>query len=244
MGKWIKRILIIVVIAGVIYLMFRWNLSSLPNTRVIQNMKTLSTLVFEFLPLLIIVILLLGLLTNRWALKVERLSFGGINVLFDNPEQLYIRTVRAFLDTKRTLFKIDFERDNFDETLTSYYNAYDFFRREMNILHSDKKRGLWGRSRQSNQLYTLTNRIVQVLNDFLTSHQNDFRRWYRHVSESDQVNRLDGTGDPLVFHMTPIHEIQRHYYKYDAICTGFQEVNTFFMNEVRPVFDINVEKWG
>lgn len=207
-------------------------------------MKVLSTIVFELLPLLIIVILLLGLITNRWALKVERLSFGGINVLFDNPEKLYIRTVRAFLDTKRTLFKIDFERDNFDETLSSYYNVYDFFRREMNILHSNKKRGLWGKSMQSNELYNLTNKIIQVLNGFLTSHQNDFRRWYGHVSESDQVIRLDRTGDPIVFHMTPIHEIQRHYYKYDEICVGFKDVNTFFTNEVSRVFEINVDKWG
>lgn len=58
--------------------------------------------------------------------------------MFDNPAKLYKRAVRSFLDTKRSLFKIDLERDNFDETLSSYYKTYEFFREEMKILDNER----------------------------------------------------------------------------------------------------------
>jgi hypothetical protein len=52
---------------------------------------------FGVLPLLLVFMVLLLLLTNRWAFKIEKLSLGAFNLLFDNPAKLYKRTVRSFL---------------------------------------------------------------------------------------------------------------------------------------------------
>ncbi len=118
------------------YLIFWLDLSTLNDNRILTNIKVLTTLIFGILPLLILLGLLFGLLINKWAIKIEKISLGGFNLLFDNPVNLYKRSVRSFLDTKRTLFYIDFNRDNFDETLSSYYESYEFFRSEMKILES------------------------------------------------------------------------------------------------------------
>jgi hypothetical protein len=95
--------------------------SFLENNKFIKNLKIVNSFLFGFIPLLFLIVVITGFLTNKWAFKIEKVSLGGFNILFDDPVKLYKRSVRSFLDTKRTLFNIDFERDNFDETLTSFY---------------------------------------------------------------------------------------------------------------------------
>lgn len=205
--KWLSKINPIKIFLALVFLLILYcviwlDLSSIKGNRVFVNIKIITSGLLGLLPLLVFVGFIFGLLTNRWAFKIEKVSLGGFNILFDDPVKLYKRTVRSFLDTKRTLFKIDFERDNFDETL-------------MKILDNDRKRGQWNK-REQQELYEVTNRIIQILNEFLTSHQNNFRRWYKYVSERNEVKRIDGE-QTLVFHMTPIHEIQKQYYRYDEI---------------------------
>lgn len=233
---------IILLLAALIFICIYYDLSFLNDSRFFQNSKIVSTYLFGVLPLLLIVGIFLLLLTNKWAFKIEKLSLGGFNLMFDNPAKLYVRSVRSFLDTKRTLFKIDFERDNFDETLTSYYKTYEFFRNEMKILDNEKKRGRWSNKGEQRVLYDVTNKIVQELNEFLTSHQNNYRRWYKHISDTDSVTRIDG-GESLVFHMTPISEVQKNYYGYFGICEGFTTVNNFFQSTVNEHFNVNMSKW-
>lgn len=225
-----------------LYVVVWLDLSSLSSNRILVNVKTLSTLLLGFLPMLLLVIIIFGLLTNKWAIKIEKVSLGGFNVLFDNPVSLYKRSVRSFLDTKRTLFYIDFDRDNFDETLSSYYKTYEFFRNEIKILENKKERGRRTHKEQE-ELYSKTNEILQVLNEFLTSHQNNYRRWYKHISEKNELERIDGSGDLLEFYLTPIHEVQKHYYRYEEICKGFNEINNYFRSDVNSYFHVNLQKW-
>lgn len=233
---------IVLIIIAVLVVCSLYDLSFLNTTRFFQNIKLVSTFFFGILPLLVLVGFFLLLMTNKWAFKIERLSLGGFNLMFDNPARLYKRTVRSFLDTKRSLFKIDLERDNFDETLTSYYKTYEFFREEMKILDNEKKRGRWSNKGEQRELYNVTNEIVQMLNEFLTSHQNNYRRWYKRVADTDSVTPING-GAVIPFHMTPITEVQKHYYRYREICDGFTRVNQFFKSTVEGTFEVNTKKW-
>lgn len=207
-----------------------------------MNIKIVSTYFFGILPLLVLVGFLLLLMTNKWAFKIEKLSLGGFNLMFDEPVRLYKKSVRSFLDTKRSLFKIDFERDNFDETLTSYYKTYEFFRLEMKSLDNEKKRGRWSNRGEQHDLYKITNEIVQTLNEFLSSHQNNYRRWYKRVADTDTVTPING-GVVIPFHLTPISDVQKHYYRYQELCDGFTEINLFFKSTVEKAFEVNAEKW-
>ncbi|HHC0427197.1 TPA: hypothetical protein ACOSB6_005152, partial [Salmonella enterica] len=107
-------------------------------------------------------------------LKIEKLTFGGMNILFNTTSTLYINSVLSFLDTKRSLFIIREEYDNFSEVLDSYYQTYTFFRQEMKILDPIRDK----------ELYDFTNDLLMIINKFLTKHQNNYRRWYKFISES------------------------------------------------------------
>lgn len=233
---------IILAIISVLLICSLYDLSFLNKTRFFMNIKIVSAYFFGILPLLILVGFFLLLMTNKWAFKIEKLSLGGFNLMFDEPARLYKKSVRSFLDTKRSLFKIDFERDNFDETLTSYYKTYEFFRLEMKILDNEKKRGRWSNKGEQHQLYKITNEIVQALNEFLSSHQNNYRRWYKRVADTDTVTPING--DPVIpFHMTPISDVQKHYYRYQELCDGFTGINQFFKSTVEIAFEVSTEKW-
>ena len=89
--------------------------------RLLQNIGVLSSLLSVVVLIIVAIFLLDGMMNRKYSFKVERLSFGGLNILFDNSDALFIKSIQNFLDTKRTLFKINVQQDAFDEVFNSYY---------------------------------------------------------------------------------------------------------------------------
>lgn len=232
--SWLLGLLIVI---GVIFLLSIYNLKSLDIDYVQtfwSNLTFISATVFTLIPFLLLVLLIILMGTRKWAFRVEKLSIGGFNVLFNNPEQLFKRQIKTYLDTKRTLFKIDFEHDNFKETLDSYFETYKYLRDEIKILGDVKKKKNRKKNSRTVILYDLSNDIIKELNNFLTTHQSNFRRWYRYIEISSEEK----------FYLEPIETLQKEYRNYDQFCNDFIEINKFFSNQVAPVFEINIEKWG
>ena len=197
-----------------------------------NNIKLISTIFTVLLPLFLIVVFLYLLFTNKWAFRVEKLSIGGFNVLFDNPQNLYKRQVRFFLDTKRTVFRINLEYDNFKETIDSYYEVYKFFRNEIKILGNLETKNK-KRHKEVEKLYSLTNKAIKELNHFLTIHQSNYRRWYIYQEKNHKEE----------FYLAPVGKFQKSYSDYDELCAGFKKINEFFSDVIAKEFSINVEKW-
>lgn len=195
-----------------------------------SNIKFISTSIFTLLPFLLILIIFFLLCIKKWAFRVEKLSVGGFDILFDNPNQIFIKQVQTFLDTKRTVFRINLEKDNFYETLDSYYEIYKFLRDEIKVLGSTKKKK---RAEKTLNLYSIANQMIKVLNEFLTKHQTNYRRWYTYIEKSDEAK----------FYLTPIGELQKEYMNYNQLCIDFGILNDFFVRNVANVFDIDIEKW-
>ncbi|RAS91806.1 hypothetical protein A3863_04830 [Priestia endophytica] len=192
------------------------------------------------LPLLLLCIIFAALATKNLHVSIERLSIGGVSLLFSRPEEIFLRTTRAFLETKRTLYKIDSNKDNFDETLDSYFATYQFFRKEMAILNPSKKK--------QRDLYNISVRIISELNMFLTSHQNNYRRWYKITIDENKIEFLNSQGQceerkDVKPHLLPIGELQKYYYDYEAMLKGFNDINTFFIDEVNAKLKVNISKW-
>lgn len=189
---------------------------------------------------LVAYLLIIGAAHKRYSFRIEQLSFGGVNVLFDNSDILFKKTVKNYLDTKRSLFKLDPHHDAFDEVLNSYFECYNFIKSEMKILNLRRQR--------DRDLYQTANEALKVLNLFLTEHQNNYRRWHKYVSEKDSVLTQDKNDDgsyvSLPYHLTPIGKVQTHYYHFNKILDGFNEVNNFFRGEFASKFNINTEKWS
>lgn len=196
-----------------------------------HNLKFISEALYVFIPLLLILLFFFLVITNKWALRIEKMNIGGFSILFDNPMKIYKRQVRNYLDTKRTVFKIDLDNDNFNETLDSYYDVYKFFREEIKMLGDISEIHIKRNDRI--RLYTMANEMLKVLNRFLTKHQSNYRRWYAYLEKHDEKK----------YYLAPIGELQREYPDYKSLCLDFKDVNEYFMSTVAAEFNIDTEKW-
>lgn len=201
---------------------------------VFSKNRPLVTGVLSILLISVFIWLMVSLyLLKKYSVKVEKLSLGGISILFNESSTLYKKSIKNHLDSKRAIFKVRKNVDAFDEVISSYYQTYQFIRDEMKILNPKKDR----------EIYEFSNEMLMVLNKFLTNYQNNYKRWYKYISDKDEVNDR-ATGDVMRFHSTGINKIQMQYYDYDRILKGFKDVNRFFINDVKPKFRINTDKWN
>ncbi|MED6027891.1 hypothetical protein VZF51_25625, partial [Serratia marcescens] len=92
-------------------------------------------------------------LLKKYSVKVEKLSLGGVNILFNESATLYKKSVKNHLDSKRAIFKLRKNVDAFDEVISSYYQTYQFIRDEMKILNPKKDR----------EIYDFSNEMLMVL---------------------------------------------------------------------------------
>lgn len=230
-AKHLSKILLVICIA-ILLSMFFFDFSNPIFSRVKNNFTIVSSTIITILVCIISYVMFTSYLGKKYSLRIDRLSLGGLNILFDTSRTLYIKSVANYLDSKRTLFRIEPKYDNFSDVFESYFQTYNFFRKEMIILDPQKDK----------DLYDLTNNILQELNKFLTIHQNNYRRWYEKVS-SDNLTEYSHEGSGKYFYNTPICEIQEEYYDYDNLLKGFQSINLFFENNVKAPFGVNSEKW-
>ena len=191
-----------------------------------SNIRFITKCINTLFPILIILIFYITykILNKKLVFRVEKINLGGVNIIFDDPEKLFKQQVKNFLNTKRTLFKID-NRDNFYETLDSYYSVYTFLREEIKIYDTKI-------SKDSEQ-YKVANKMMKELNSFLTAHQNNFRRWFKYVMD-EKVEEM---------HDKDIGDIQKEYRHYDKMVNDFANLNNVFC-ELSSEFDIDVNKWS
>ncbi|MEK4555295.1 hypothetical protein [Jeotgalicoccus sp. FSL K6-3177] len=198
--------------------------------------KAISILLTSLIPMLFLILILSAIFSKRIRVQAERIDISGISLLLDSPEETFRKSMKNFLETKRTLFYINEQFDNFDETLNSYYETYQFIKKEMPLIDINKNK----------RLYDLCTETIQKLNKFLTQNQNNYRRWFNNVQENDRILYLDNkeikTYEVNV-HLMRIDEVQKYYYNYDEILKGFREINTYFRKEISPEFIVNIEKW-
>ena len=201
-----------------------WGISVCTNFK--NNSLFIIKLIKITLPILImwIVFVAYKLHCKKWVFKIEKLTLGGVNIILDNPDDLLKKQIKNFLNTKRTLFKIDDNKDNFYETIESYYSTYNFLKEEMKIF--DYK------SSKDSKVYEKCNEMIEKLNTFLSNNQNDFRRWYNYMID----NKIEEIYDK------DISEIQKKYKKYPYIVEDFKIVNEYFC-DIANFFDINIKKW-
>ncbi len=227
----LTKILLGICLAILLSILF-FDFSNATFIRVKNNFAIVSSTIITVLVCIISYVMFTSYLGKKYSLRIDKLSLGGLNILFDTSRTLYINSVANYLDSKRTLFRIEPKYDNFSDVFKSYFETYNFFRQEMKIL--DPKR--------DKDLYDLTNHILQELNKFLTINQNNYHRWYQKIS-SDNSTEYPPEGSEKYFYNTPIGEIQEKYYAYKDLLEGFQSINIFFENNVKGSFGVNSEKW-
>lgn len=220
-------VLILIIIGGFLY---KFDLKVILRSNRISifrdNMFYIVNLISKFKSIIILVILfgLYIIAKSKWVFKVEKLNYGGITFAFNKPDKILKQNIKNFLNTKRTLFKINPNKDNFYETISSYYEVYKLIRDEMypyDIEASNK------------DIYVAANEMIKTLNDFLTEYQSDYKRWYEYVMENEKH----------INYNMDIGEVQKEYRHYDEMIQAFEEVNEKF-SKYAQTFDINTKKWS
>ena len=202
------------------------------NKKFISYMKSFVQYILLFLIISFVLYIMIGFFGKRYTLRVENFNIGGINVFFDKSNEIYIKTVGTFIKSKRTLFSFDKSRDNIRDVIKTYYSVYDFIRSNLELLNPEV----------DVELYSMSVELLKKLNQFLTKHQSDYRRWYEKIVEDDIIKFEHD--EEIIVHNTTIEDVQKHYYRYDEILSDIQAINNFMKNkELGSIFDINHFDW-
>lgn len=196
------------------------------NEKVIEFVNTLFIalkIMMLFITVVVVLLAIIGFWGKRYSLRVDNFNIGGINVLFDRSNEIFIRAVGGLLETKRSIFEFDKKVDNIYEVFNSYYDIYKYLRDNIELLDSEKDA----------ELYTITIKMIHDLNGFLTKHQNDYRRWYDKVSNENIVYIYDVANNKyknenFKFHEATIEVVQEQYYRYVELISDFQKINSDF----------------
>lgn len=208
-------------------------------TQFFDSLKLILQIILLLIGVIIFLLAIIGFWGKRYTLRVDNFNIGGINVLFDRSNEIFIRAVGGLLETKRSIFKFDKSVDNIYEVFNSYYEIYKYLRDNIELLDSEK----------DVELYSLTLGMISQLNRFLTLHQNDYRRWYNKVSSDDRVyiydkNQKNYTEEIIIFHGTTIQKIQEQYYRYDELVKDFETLNRSFSdNRIATAFKLKNHYW-
>jgi len=170
-----------------------------------------------FTALLVLIYIFIGFLGKKYSLRVDNFNIGGINILFDQSNEIFVKSVQSYLDSKRSLENFKPKRDNISEVLDSYYKTYNYIRDNLGLLDEEKDEKLYNKSIE----------ILENLNCFLTKHQNDYRRWFDKIKQNDVIKNND---EEIIVHQTTIEEVQKNYYRYNELITDFKKINQYFKN--------------
>lgn len=224
--KLLKVIFLVVVACIVLSLFFveikpllvRCNLLNILN----QNLAFIAKQIEKFGSLIIISLLVFVIIyfKSKFTLEISSFSIGNININIKNIDRVVISNIRNYLNSKRTLFLIDIEYDNFYDVFDSYHQIYCFLREQIQLYDS----------KTDSKAYESIETAFKELNTFLTKHQTNYRRWYEAKSQAEEFAELD------------IHELQKKYRHYDELCADLTQINVN-MNDLAKQFNINTEKW-
>ena len=169
-----------------------------------KNLYWIERMLDTFTPLLVLTLVLIFILWAKTNLSItmKSISVGGVEVSLKDSEDEVKNNVRNFLNTKRSLFKIIPEYDNFYDVFNSYHDIYEFLRTQLGLFISSNNQG-------SDTYITLQN-MLKELNCCLTKYQSDYRRWYEKEIEKEFI---------------PLSELQKKYPKYDEIVQAFKGIN-------------------
>ena len=185
----------------------------------VMNLNFIAGVLKKYATLIVGGLILWGIIFwRKYAdIKIPSISIAGIEFNLKNIDKVVKTNLTNYFITKRSLFKIEAEHDNFDDVFESYYNIYEFIRMQMSYYENANT--------TDNIVYKEMKSMIKDLNCFLTANQTDYRRWYK-IENAKEYKFID--------------QLQKMYPKYDELVRKFQEINVK-MNEHIQKLNIRIE---
>ena len=189
-----------------------------------RNINWLEHIVEIYSPLFFAVIIIGVIIWSvfKLSLSVKSISFAGFEISLKDTDKTVKNNIKNYLNTKRSLFYIKPEYDNICEVFDSYHNVYDFLRSQL-LQYEDK-------NKTSSLFYLEIQVMLKELNEFLTVHQSNYRRWFA-FSEKKNENLFCTLG-----------ELQKEYPKFDILMNDFTKINEAMCKHAE-VFGIDMLDW-
>lgn len=186
-----------------------------------SNMQFFCNVISKYFAIILLglVVWLILFWRSHVNVTIPKISIAGVEFNLKNIDRIVQSNLANYLNTKRSLFKIYVEKDNFDDVFESYHKVYEFLRLQMtyyeNIATTD------------NTIYKELDEMIKDLNLFLTANQTNYRRWYKFESVKEYK---------------PIKELQESYPDYENLKSAFKEINDIMKKHAEKL-KINVCKW-
>ena len=99
----------------------------------VMNLNFIAGVLKKYATLIVGGLILWGIIFwRKYAdIKIPSISIAGIEFNLKNIDKVVKTNLTNYFITKRSLFKIEAEHDNFDDVFESYYNIYEFIRMQM-----------------------------------------------------------------------------------------------------------------
>lgn len=188
------------------------------------NVNWLEQLIESYTSLFILTVVVAFIIWAMFTLSisVKGVSFAGFEITLKDTDKAVKNNIKNYLNTKRSLFYIKTEYDNFCEVFDSYHGIYDFLRNQL-LEFEDKKK-------TSSMYYSEIQTMLKELNRFLTVHQSDYRRWFAFYEKKKEDSFVS------------LGELQKEYPQFDILMHDFQILNEA-MRKHAESFDIDMLDW-
>lgn len=185
------------------------------------NVNWLEQLIESYTSLFILTVVVAFIIWAMFTLSisVKGVSFAGFEITLKDTDKAVKNNIKNYLNTKRSLFYIKTEYDNFCEVFDSYHGIYDFLRNQL-LEFEDKKK-------TSSMYYSEIQTMLKELNRFLTVHQSDYRRWFAFYEKKKEDSFVS------------LGELQKEYPQFDILMHDFQILNEA-MRKHAESFDIDM----
>lgn len=170
-----------------------------------------------------IILFLIILLIQNFSPNSTIVKLGGIEFQFKHTENNVKIQVKNYLSSKRSIFVLYKEYDNFYDVINSMYDILIFLRKQLaNFDHF---------SQTNNECYKQIEGMIQSIGRFLTKYQSDYRRYYE--------SKLEQNCEDFI----PFKNIQNTYFQVTEMIMDFHKLNS----EMKPYakfFGIDIKKWS
>lgn len=178
---------------------------------------------YPWLMVVTIILFLIILLIQNFSPNSTTVKLGGIEFQFKHTESNVKIQIKNYLSSKRSIFVLYEEYDNFYDVINSMYDILIFLRNQLaNFDHF---------SQTNNECYKQIEGMIQSIGRFLTKYQSDYRRYYE--------SKIEHNCEDFI----PFKDIQDTYFQVREMISDFHILN-LEMEPYANFFGINIKKWG
>lgn len=233
MKKWFqknkKETIFVIVIILIIIILCVFSLRSALEIEPILCLKNNLDFIGQFLsryPWLATAVVIAGiifLLIENFSLNSTTVKILGIEFQLKHTENNARIQVKNYLSSKRSIFVLYEEYDNYYDVINSMYEILIFLRNQLVNFENF--------AQTNNECYKNIEGIIKEIAKFLTKYHSDYRRYY------EQKMNQDDKG------FVPFRQIQNEYCKEQEMLADLKKLNEN-MKKYAKYFEIDVEKWS